>query len=482
MSNHKHINERGLPMDKIITDIYEIMKCSSNPIETEKEIQSYMWQTFSEIMGEVFEKFNQTIKESKQAQSWKVQRNDPRTIQYIFGPVQFRRTLMVDPNGQSHYPLDEWLGLKKRQRYSPLVEVQMAELAGETTYRETAHFIKSWTPVEMSHQTVKSILEKVGNAQAKYDQALVEELEISAVLPEGKEVQFFYAEADGVFVRSTEKGKKTEVHHAITYEGWEKNGKRVALKAPKTILTTQSLSKFWEEVQSLTANEYSLKKTQVITNSDGGKGYTAEKFQTAFSQSKYPVLNQLDAYHITQGLNRTFGMNEKIFKPKVRQAINEKDFDTFQRWMDTFESTLDLDSEIEKLNAFYTYIQKNWDRIFDWRTVIEDAPADARRLGAMESNQRRISFRMKKRGMHWSERGCEAMVKVKQGVFNQTLREAYLADIHRSARQVRKDKQLVSATKILHQKFRPSVGAKQGSISLYAPTSSAIGHLFKSFR
>ena len=48
--------------------------------------------------------------------------------------------------------------LKNRQRYSPLVEVQMAELAGETTYRETAQFIKAWTPVEMSHQTVKNIL------------------------------------------------------------------------------------------------------------------------------------------------------------------------------------------------------------------------------------------------------------------------------------------------------------------------------------
>jgi len=34
----------------------------------------------------------------------------------------------------------------------------MAELAGETTYRETAQFIKAWTPVEMSHQTVKNIL------------------------------------------------------------------------------------------------------------------------------------------------------------------------------------------------------------------------------------------------------------------------------------------------------------------------------------
>ena len=469
-------------MEKIITDIYGIMKHSSNLIETEKKIQNYMWGTFSEIMGEILEKINQTIKEKKQALGWKVQRNDSRTVQCVFGPVQFNRTLMIDPNGQNHYPLDKWLGLKKRQRYSPLVEIQMTELVGDATYRDTADFIKAWTPVEMSHQTVKSILEKVGEIQGKYDQSLVEELEESANLPDGRKLDFFYAVADGVFVRSTKKGKKLEIHHAITYEGWEKNGERVSLKAPKTILTTQSISKFWEEVQTLTAFEYSLENTRVITNSDGGNGYTAEKFQTAFSQSKYPVLNQLDAYHITQGLNRTFGMKDDLYKSEVRQAIQEKDMNSFQLWMDTFESTLEFDQDLEKFEGFKTYITKNWDRIFDWRKVVEDAPVDARRLGAMESNQRRITFRMKKRGMHWSQKGCEAMIKVKQGMFNGTLRNAYLADLNRSVRQLREDKKIISASKILHQKSRPSVGAKQGSIALYAPASSAMGQLFKSFR
>lgn len=482
MFHHKQIMNRGLPMEKIITDIYEIMKHSSNPIDTEEKIQAYMWETFSEIMGEILEKINQTIKEEKQRLGWTVSRNDYRTVQCVFGPIQFKRTLMKDPEGQSHYPLDEWLGLKKRQRYSALVEVQMTELVGDATYRDTADFINTWTPVEMSHQTVKTILEKVGKIQGEYDQSLVEDLEESACLPDGKQLDFFYAEADGVFVRSMEKGKNIEIHHAITYEGWEKNGERVSLKAPKTILTTQSISKFWEEVQTLTACEYSLENTRVITNSDGGNGYTAEKFQTAFSQSKYPVLNQLDAYHITQSLNRTFGMKEAIYKPEVHKAINEKDFDQFQLWMDTFESTLEEEEDVKKFKAFQTYITKNWDRIFDWRTVIANAPADARKLGAMESNQRRITFRMKKRGMHWSQTGCEAMVKVKQGMFNGTLRDAYLADLNRSVRQLREDKKIISASKILHQKSRPSVGAKQGSIALYAPASSAMGQLFKSFR
>ena len=42
---------------------------------------------------------------------------------------------------------------------------------------------------------------------------------------------------------------------------------------------------------------------------------------------------------------------------------------------------------------------------------------------SIESRQKYISFIMKKHGVHWSAAGAESMVKVKQGIFNGTLRE-----------------------------------------------------------
>lgn len=59
-------------------------------------------------------------------------------------------------------------------------------------------------------------------------------------------------------------------------------------------------------------------------------------------------------------------------------------------------STLEDPKKPEKVKDFRTYIQHNWDRIFDWREKVGNPPNDARGLGAMESNQRHISFRMKK--------------------------------------------------------------------------------------
>ena len=118
----------------------------------------------------------------------------------------------------------------------------------------------------------------------------------------------------------------------------------------------------------------------------------------------------------------------------------------------------------------------------DWRACLKNPPEDARSLGAMESNQRHITYRMKKRGMHWSLEGAEAMVKVKQGILNGTLRAVYLESLRRSARKQREVKQVVRMSTYLHQPMLPSIGIKQGSIAVYGPHSSAIGKLAKSFR
>lgn len=467
-------------MEKIITKIHELIKETESLIEFEEQLQLVMYDTFSDLVGEAFTHLNKVIKERSQREKLTVERNDERTIQFIFGPVTYNRTLFYDSNNNtSFYPLDKWLGFRKYQRYSPLVELKVAELASESDYRESARILKEWTPVTLSHTTVGSIVKSVGGAQAVADSELVEELDIAATLPEGKRVDFLYSEADGVFIRGTKLKKHREVYHGITYEGWEKNGERVSLVNPRVILTTRGVTDFWKEMQSSSAYQYSLENTQIITNSDGGKGYSAERFQETFSQSCHPVLNQLDDYHIKQAINRALGWKTNKFKEEIQCAIKKSDFNKFVLWTDTFESTLENEKQIKKVIEFRTYITNHWERIFDWRTKVKNAPKDARTLGCIESRQRHISFRMKKRGMHWSEVGAESMVKVKQGILNGTLRKVYLMAQKRSKRKQRDVRKAVRMSEHFKQTKHVSY-ARKGSISLYAAHSSAIGRLFKS--
>src|SRR5699024_10609234 len=83
------------------------------------------------------------------------------------------------------------------------------------------------------------------------------------------------------------------------------------------------------------------------------------------------------------------------YKSELRKALENHDLERFNLWLDTYESTLDDSKKIEKVGEFRTYILNNWDRILNWRKRVDNPPEDARNLGAMDSNQSRVTYRVK---------------------------------------------------------------------------------------
>lgn len=49
-------------------------------------------------------------------------------------------------------------------------------------------------------------------------------------------------------------------------------------------------------------------------------------------------------------------------------------------------------------------------------------------IGIMESQHRKITYRMKKRGMYWSQCGCEIMAKLIVKVYDKSFRELFYGD------------------------------------------------------
>src|SRR5699024_10123689 len=141
------------------------------------------------------------------------------------------------------------------------------------------------------------------------------------------------------------------------------------------------------------------------------------------------------------------------------QAIEDHNLDDFQLILDTFESSLEDEQAIEKVKKFQTYIVGHWDYVKDWRKRISSPPKDTRGLGAIESNQRKISFRMKKRSMHCRADGAQAMVKLKHGIYNGSLRDVYLASQKRSIRKQHEVKHSVRMSEYFRQYTQPSIGA-----------------------
>src|SRR5699024_4575519 len=141
--------------------------------------------------------------------------------------------------------------------------------------------------------------------------------------------------------------------------------------------------------------------------------------------------------------------------------------------------TLEGQKEVNRVSDFRTYIVNRWERIVDCSYIVEDAPTDARSRGCIESRQRHVPFRLKRRGMHWSAIGAESMVTVHQGMLDGAFIEDYLITQKRSKRKQREIKQTVHMSKHV-RKTKHANNRRQGSISLYAAHSSAVGRLLKS--
>src|SRR5699024_8646674 len=120
-------------------------------------------------------------------------------------------------------------------------------------------------------------------AQAEADEAMVQELEESAELPEGKKkVDYFYTEADGVFVRDVKKKKKMEVSHAISYEVWRKMGSRLSLLNPKLFRTTNPLMIFGKRFKPSQLTNTLLKRLKLYRIVMVGMGIQLKGFRKHF--------------------------------------------------------------------------------------------------------------------------------------------------------------------------------------------------------
>src|SRR5690625_6671246 len=102
-----------------------------------------MYETFADLVSETFTHLNKVMKEKAREKKYLLEHNYSRTIQFSLGALTYQRTLFKDVHdNKSIYLLDKWLGFRKYQRYSPLVEVRVAELASESNYRESARILR----------------------------------------------------------------------------------------------------------------------------------------------------------------------------------------------------------------------------------------------------------------------------------------------------------------------------------------------------
>jgi hypothetical protein len=89
--------------------------------------------------------------------------------------------------------------------------------------------------------------------------------------------------------------------------------------------------------------------------------------------------------------------------------------------LDTAESLINNEEELELFNKFKTKLLQN----FQYTKPAELRGFSHRGIGVMETQHRKLTYRMKRRGMYWSEKGANTMSKMILAVYNDSLRELF---------------------------------------------------------
>lgn len=333
-----------------------------------------------------------------------------RTVLFTFGEITFSRNRWR--RGQKTlYPVDDWLGLEKYMRYSPELIFHMAKHASKLSYREVCRTICDAYRIGVTKDAVLKATKVVGQLleeKERYRFYLEEEQ-----APQRIKASKIYLEGDGVMVKTTSSGNErsnTDLTHFLVHTGVKQVTKDRWILENKHEIVHVNYEKAKEELLDYLYNHFEITdQTILITNSDNGKGYTKRTFQEikkALGIKRHEHF--WDEYHLNQKIKTFFKPYPEALYNLAQKAIQTHKKPLLITVLDTVESLIETKEQYE---TYFSFRQKMI------RNFKDTKPAKLRNLshkglGVMESQHRKITYRMKHRGMYWSIKGACTMAKM----------------------------------------------------------------------
>lgn len=357
-------------------------------------------QTFLKMI----EKYESYIAPIMRTQGFKRINQKERTVIFSFGEMTFSRSRWKKGD-VVRIPVDEKLGLKPRARFSQELLYQLTTLSNFMPYRKVVSVMELLKNIYITKNSVQRALETAGGLLKERD-----EYRVLAVPEEKKRIkpEILYVEGDGVWVKQSHpetETKSVELSHFVVHTG-SKRGKRNVLKNKMEVVSTQYY-KAKDKLIDLIYNHFEITpKTLIITNSDGGHGYSPHIFQDLASDFKPKAhFHFWDAFHVHQALKINLTPLSAELTEEAFKAIKKRDKSRLKTVLDTAESLIDSDNKFETFGRFKRQLLRN----FQYTVTPEQIGLSSSGIGIMESQHRKIAYRMKNRGMYWSKKGADTM-------------------------------------------------------------------------
>lgn len=463
-------------MNQIVTDIVKIINNNPTLIEIEMDLETYFAEKISDLFSQAIERVDLELIQEYKENGYEIDRIEKRTVQFGFGATELRRRRMRKKGEKSVVPLDTAIGLDKRKRYSPLVEMKAASLASDSVYRKVADAIELLTPLSISHGTIHSMTQRIGEVIQNWtDEAPLHD---ETPLRDKKKVPVLFIEGDGLMLKGREK-KRSELHRVQIHEGVTTHLKRSTLVNSMLFESVESSQKAFERAGKWIEKNYDLRNTIIISNSDGGSGYEKDKFEAIIGQTKRHE-HFRDAYHVNRKIKERLSFDKKMSGIMIK-TIKSYDWDKVLSVLDTAESRIDDPEKeaeyLEQIDKLKQYLNRNWKSIKPLK--LRNLPI-LKGLGVCESNHRPFSYRMKRQGRGFTKKGAGNLAAVISARRNGTFILA-ITTVLPTFKEVTDQFKGAVRNALKKAPIQASRGAISGSIVNYGSTSSPMGRLNKMF-
>lgn len=447
----------------IVPVILDILKSGKHLSCVEEQLAVAMKDYLVSQLSYCLEQLDKEVIRDYCDDGWEIDRLEERQLTFFFGTVTFRRRRLRKSGEKSFLPLDKALGLKARERYSPLFKEKAGQLVTGMTYRQASQSLELLTNQSISRQSLH-----------RMTQTVAEKLKAS-VLPEPETLRrpaVLYIEGDGIWIGSQEKDQSLEFKRGCLHEGVDRSDdKRPKLINPVYFGCFGKSQDLFEQMSEYVQSHYDLRGSIIVANSDGGSGYEADKFETVFGRTKY-FHYCLDSYHVMKYLTGKLGFDKEL-QTALRQAVKAYDVSKVRVLLDTAESYIETQKHLDYLSDVQGYLTRYWFAIKPLY-MREGALSDG--VGICESGHRYYTNRLKRQGRNWSRSGAENMALLMTAQRNGTFETLYRTAYPHVPLQPEVS---VSVGRLLRRNVNESHIIAPASIPLNAPTSSPIGKLKK---
>jgi len=359
------------------------------------------------IVKDRLESLDNELMELRDSKRYRNKGSRHTSVKTKLGTIEYDRRIYYDIVGNKHvFLLDEAISPQAIGLFDEVICNSVEEMICNQSFRETARTISENTGLDITHQAVWNIVQKMGQKEIEA---------VKEAAPTGEvETKILYEEADGDWLNlqgedRKKHGKSKEMKIGIAYDGVlhkAQNGGKTRRELDNKVVyaSFESARDFRKHKEKVVAAVYNTDEIELrVKNGDGANWIQKDP--------DCECICVLDKFHRNKKITEC--VSDKNIAENLRELLLENRFDELLECIEAYINSTENEREKAKFQELFRYYSENKDALAGYYDRGITIPQTRKpgvihhaNLGSMEGNVFTIiGNRMKGRRACWSING-----------------------------------------------------------------------------